>query len=258
MKNHFEHNSEAHGIKGKFLWPVSDALEVRPQVKLLPSGGLRQDRIDNYNFNDLVKYGRGYSEVSGSPNVETLDGKPVPADNNLAMTVIEDFNLLEVVEVRKMVSRITTRYFHGTTDVEIVLAGTRFEGFRILGQEVIVKLATDLFLENPTHGHVRKAHTGGAFSDRFNLLSGGKALPEKQDATYELTLVEEILVPNPTSEFTVTGNMIDIPHVGKLYLAELTVAPYSKSLTMIRWDLGCPAGGDGTIGGTQTGGVPNP
>jgi hypothetical protein len=221
MEKRFQHSASAYGIGGKFLWPINETMVVRPSVDLPPTGGFGQDIEKNYNFHELVSFSRAYTEVSGSPNVEVVDGKSIPAENNLSLTVVEDFNLLHVVEVKKMVSRITTRYFHGAEDVEVVLWGTRYEGFRIFGHEIVVKLELRI-----------------------------------DGSTKQTTIVEEIIVPPGHLGFTVDKNTIDIPHVGRLFLGELTVEPNSKSLNLIRWELGCPSGGDGTIGGGQGGGSP--
>jgi hypothetical protein len=256
MEKRFQHSAGAYGISGKFLWPISEAIKVRPSVDLPPIGGFGQDIEKNYNFHELVSFSRAYTEVSGSPNVETVDGKSIPAENNLSLAVIEDFNLLQVVEVRKLVSRITTRYFHGAEDIEVVLSGTRYEGFRIFGQEIIIKLATDLILGNPTLPKLRDSYKSDeAFRERYHKLSGGKEVPE-DDSTLELTIVEDIFAASRPTEFRVDRNVIEIPHVGRLFLGELTVTPTSKSLNLIRWELGCPSGGNGTIGGGQGGGSP--
>jgi hypothetical protein len=257
MDKRFQHTASAYGISGKFLWPIQGTIDVRPSVDLPPTGGFGRDVEENFNFHDLVTFRRAYTQVSGSPNEELVDGKKVPAQNNLSLTVVEDFNLLDVIDVKKMVSRITTRYYDGAKDVEIVLTGTRFEGFRIFGHEIIVKLATELFLHNSTFPKLQSSYKDdSAFRDQYHALSGSKEVPSGTCPDVHVTLVEEIIVPHPTKEFSVHHNVIDIPHIGKLFLAELSITPKSKTLNMIRWDLGCPNGGDGTVGGGQGGGVP--
>src|SRR5277367_4392336 len=129
MATKFQHSASAYGINGKFLWPIRETIAVRPSVDLPPTGGIARDVEEDYNLHDLLTFRRAYTEVSGSPNEELVDGKLIPAQNNLSLMVMEDFNLLHVIEVKKMVSRITTRYFEGAEDVEIVLSGTRYEGF---------------------------------------------------------------------------------------------------------------------------------
>jgi hypothetical protein len=256
MAKKFQHIASAYGISGKFLWPVQHTIPVRPSVDLPPTGGFGSDVEENFNAHEFLSYRRAYTEVSGSPNEELVEGRKVPAHNNLSLAVIEDFNLLHVVDVKKIVSRITTRYFEGTEDVEIVFSGTRYEGFRIFGHDIIVKLAADLFLHNATFPKMKASYEGNSeFRDRYHTLSNGK---EFAGATKELTIVEKIIVPHPCSEFSVHRNVIDIPHVGKLFLGELSIEPDSKSLSMLRWELGCPSGGDGSGGGGTGGGSINP
>lgn len=259
MAKKFQHSASAYGVSGKFLWPIQATMEVRPSVDLPPTGGFARDVETDYNLKELVSFRKAYAEVSGSPNEELVDGRMIPAENNLSLMVMEDFNLLHVVDVRKMVSRITTRYFHGAEDIEIVLSGTRYEGFRIFGHDVIVKLATDLFLEHSTFPKLKSGYeSDGSVRDRYHVLSGGEELASNGCPDLQVTIVEKIIVPNPTKEFSVHRNIIEIPHVGRLILGELNITPTSKSLSMMRWELGCPSGGDGTSGGGSGGGVPNP
>jgi len=255
MAKKFQHIASAYGVSGKFLWPVQKTIEVRPSVDLPPIGGFGKDVEENFHADEFLSYRKAYTEVSGSPNEELVEGKLVPAQNNLSLTVVEDFNLLHVIDVKKMVSRITTRYFEGADDVEIVLSGTRFEGFRIFGYDVIVKLATDLFLENCTVAKLKSSYREKPeFRERYHVLSNGSEFTGAPDT---ITIVEKIIVPHPTTEFSVHRNVIEIPHVGRLILGELTITPNTKSLSMLRWELGCPSGGDGSGGGGQGGGSPN-
>lgn len=257
MVKKFQHRAGAYGISGKFLWPISAGIHIRPSVDLPPDGGFGRDTEENYNFHDLVSFRRAYTEVSGSPNEEPRNGRMVSAQNNLSLSVIEGFDLLNVIEVDKIVSRITTRYFEGDKEVEIVLTGTRFQGFRILGHEVIVELATELFYQNPTFSKLRKSYDEDeSFRGRYHALSHAQKVPAAPCPDVELTLVERIIVPRPTTEFTVKGNHIEIPHVGRLFLAELNVSEGLKTLSMLRWELGCPSGGSGNIGGGEAGGSP--
>jgi hypothetical protein len=256
MAKKFQHSASAYGVSGRFLWPVQETIEVRPSVDLPPIGGFGRDIEEDFNLHEMLSYRKAYTEVSGSPNEELVDGKKMPAHNNLSLAVIEDFNLLHVIDVKKMVSRITTRYFEGYDDIEIVLSGTRYEGFRIFGHDIIVKLATDLFLHNSTFPLLKASYEGNnEFRDRYHTLSNNV---EFSGATKELTIVEKIIVPTPTTEFSVHRNVIEIPHIGRLFLGELTIEPHSKSLSMLRWELGCPSGGDGTSGGGSGGGIPTP
>jgi hypothetical protein len=257
MAKKFQHIGGAYGIAGKFLWPVEGTIDIRPSVDLPPTGGFGKDLEENFSFHELLSYRRAYAEVSGSPNEEPKDGRKVPAHNNLSLAVIEDFNLLHVIDVRKMVSRITTRYFEDEEEVEIVLSGTRYEGFRIFGHDIIVKLATEVFFDNPTPSKLKAScHEDPAFRQRYHKLSDGKDYAGAPGESVEITIVEEIIVPHPTREFSVHKNVIEIPHIGRLILGELIITPNTKSLNLLRWELGCPAGGDGSGGGGQGGGSP--
>jgi hypothetical protein len=238
----FQHHAKAYGIHAKFHWPVQEVIDANPSVDLPANGGFLKKSERDYDSNELVSFKRAYTEVSGSPNEELVNGHKVKAENNLSLAVIEGFDLLNVISVDKIVSRITTRYFHGSKEIEVVLIGTRFEGFRIAGHEVRIELETELHYAHPTY----KAFTAA----EAKFTKNGAAV-----ANRPYTLVRNISAPQ-TTEFTVSGNVIEIPHIGKLYLAEMNVSPQAKILNMIRWELGCPTGGSGNIGGSEGGGSP--
>src|ERR1700738_3110228 len=127
MSKRFEHVASAYGLSGKFLWPIQETITVRPSCDLPPTGGIARVFERDYDLHKLVSFRSAYTEVSGSPNVELVDGKKVNAENNLSLSVIEGFNLLHVIEIDRIVSRITTRAFEGSNEIEVVLIGTRFE-----------------------------------------------------------------------------------------------------------------------------------
>ncbi len=254
----FHHSAGAYGVSGKFLWPLQETIAVRPSCDLPPTGGYSRIRHEGYSLEGLLSFKYAYTEVSGSPNEEKIKGtdKTVRAANNLSLSVIEGFNLLDIVTIDRIVSRITTRYFEFSDDIEIVLVGTRYEGFRISGQIVDIQLATDIHLHHATHGRLKSAIAEeGAVRERLQRLQGDEPLMFSDDGTLNTTIVETIHIAGRNDGIAVRGNMIDIDHVGQFHLGELTVSPNYKSLNMVRWTLGCPAGGDGSAGGGQGGGV---
>jgi hypothetical protein len=242
LRREFYHKASAFGLSGKITWPIQETIPVQPSCDLPPEGGFAQKRVVDFNFHDLISFKLARTHVSGSENDESHDGRTVRADNNLSVSVIEGFNLLDVVTVDRIVSRITTRRFHDSREIEIVLIGTRFEGFRISGIELDIVLDTDFYMENPTFAKVQSHLAGLKDARKYDT---GETL---------VSIVKSITPRRHSSEFRIDGNTIEIPHIGRLVLAELLVGPNSKSLEMFRFKLGCPTGGDGSVGGGSGGG----
>jgi hypothetical protein len=237
----FYHKAGAFGLSGKITWPIQETIPVQPSCDLPPEGGFAQTRVDDFNFRDLISFKSALTQVSGSQNDEPLEGKMVPADNNLSLAVIKGFDLLQVVSVDRIVSRITTRAYHHSDELEIVLVGTRFEGFRVAGIELDIVLDTDFYIENNTFAKAEPHLASRADAKRYDT------------GEIKVSIVKSITPQRPSKEFRIEGNVIEIPHIGRLILAELLVGRHSKSLEMLRFQLGCPTGGEGTGGGGQSG-----
>jgi hypothetical protein len=238
----FYHKASAYGLSGKITWPVEESISVRPSCALPPNGGFSQNREKDFNLHDLISFKSALTQVSGGDNDEPLEGATVRADNNISVSVIEGFNLLNVVSIDRIVSRITTRRFHHRDEVEIVLVGTRFEGFRISGVKLDIELHTDIFVKHPTFSVVRQ---------HLTAMSGFK---EKGPQEVFVPIVKSIKPERESEDFKINGNEVEIAHVGRLFLAELLVSSDYKNLNMIRFKLGCPIGAEGTIGGGMAGG----
>jgi hypothetical protein len=237
----FYHKASAYGLSGKFTWPVEESISVMPSCALPPNGGFSQNREKDFNLHDLISFKSALTQVSGGENDEPLEGATVRADNNISLSVIEGFNLLNVVSIDRIVSRITTRRFHHRDEVEIVLVGTRFEGFRISGVKIDIELHTDIFVKHPTFSLVR---------EHLAAMSGFR---EEPDEVF-VPIVKSIKPERESEDFKIHGNEIEIPHVGRLFLAELLVSSGYKNLNMLRFKLGCPIGAEVAGGGGQAGG----
>ena len=192
----------------------------------------------------------------------------------LATSVIEGFNVLDVVTADRIVAQVSTEHPLDGYVPEVTFLGTRFENLRIAGHPVTVDLDT---------GAVRREakkdapHSRGDFGDyaakqRKKLLGLAK-LPSEVAQRYnqvpskstpkrsiECSLVHQAEGSYPGRSF---GHVIDIPHFGKVYLATVRLDesdPHPKEgtpmqtlieLTMIEVKMGCIGDGSGS-GGTRS------
>ncbi|MGC1258024.1 MAG: hypothetical protein WA867_20870, partial [Candidatus Acidiferrales bacterium] len=70
--------------------------------------------------------------------------------------------------------------------------------------------------------------------ERYNWVAGD-ALPESKGIVL-CTLVKDIKFNCP--EVRRFGNVLIVPHFGKIYLAEFVVQSYQRTVTMLRLDMG--------------------
>ena len=118
------------------------------------------------------------------------------------------------------------------------------------GYPVRIVLAEQFFCDNDTVSKLAVAAGSGVAA--ATLHSGatvcGLRLQESGGMT-KCTLVSEIAwADKPDPRATIQGNAIVIEDYGTVYFGEMYVTCYSRRITMVRFELGSPDGGDGCSG----------
>jgi hypothetical protein len=188
------------------------------------------------------------------------------------VSVVEKFNLLDVVTCERIVARLTSRFpglakdgCEPPQEVSVVPIGSRFEGLRI-GNHFFerLELAPDYFCvpERASWTGLLKA----AEYDRDGGLSV-LTLPGANGDPVPLPTVEQratllgfciaVRDPKPGAEL---GHpvRINVPQFGTVHLGEFFCGPTSRSLTMLRVELGCSVCGSANAAAVTGGGRPYP
>jgi len=198
--------------------------------------------------------------------------------------------VLDVVTADRVVAQISTVHpVFGTGQVpSVTFLGTRFENLRISGHEVTVTRNLDILGPKPA-GDISYFDDPGVQTrisqqnDRIATATGlpawiATAYPKGRPALnaqgdLECSLVDGVAAkPGVSIGGTSFGHVIDVPHFGKIFLAELrverkpgnpgkgTYETYVFHLTMIRLDMGCIAQGTAAVAALDTngGGLPPP
>ncbi len=266
------YHAEAFALQGDLHLPLKTPIKPQAYVKLAESGGYLSERAVDYRLEGIFSFRHAYTQVSGH-----LDVKPGHGHVTLATSVIEGFNVLDVVTADRIVAQISTEHPLDGYIPDVTFLGTRFEGLKIAGHPVELDLDTGLFGEKPKKD---APHSRGDFGDNAakqckKLLSLAK-LPAEVNQRYnqvpskstpkrsiECSLVHQAEGSYPGRSF---GHVIDIPHFGKVYLATVRLEesdPHPKKgtpmrtliqLTMVEIKMGCIGSGDGSGGSTITNG----
>lgn len=234
-KTHFFH-AQAIGAGGRITRPFEELIEVQAATALPIGGGQGNSRVENFRFKNILSFKSANAHVTGS---QSKDGKSFAT---LAAVAIEDLNIMDVVTAKRIVSRITSH--HGLDDKEpsITPLGSRFEGLRVAGCELGVELDTHFPPPRDTYEGFKKEHA---------KLTESKGM-------IVTTLVKEVERKKPCNELKISGNVIEVPHFGRIYLAQFLLTSYSRRLIMLRVDLGCPVGGTADVGCVQGNGTTYP
>jgi hypothetical protein len=264
-----DYHAEAFALEADLQRPLKSPVKPQAYVKIHgTSGGYLSERALDYRLEGIFSFRHAYTQAAGSQSLKQGHGSVT-----LATSVIEGFNVLDVVTADRIVSQISVEHPLDSYVPEVTFLGTRFEGLKIAGHPVHVKLDTGFLGTKPandgTYGsdktfrkRVNDQRTEickGAppeIKSRYNQLPSN---PNPQE-TIECSLVQHVEGSWPG---TPHGHVIDIPHFGKVYLAVLRVehstykSPVTGEhpqttfrLTMIELQMGCIGDGSGSAGNT--------
>jgi len=238
----FHFHALAHALSGEFRHPLWSIIPTRASAALSTIGGHAMAEERAFHFQDFVCFKSAHTFVSGK---HRRDDTYVTH----ASTVVKGLNILGVVTVDKIVSRLTSVHVLDEPEGHIIAEDSRFEGLKISGQDVKVTLRHDLLVKCKTFADLTKGIAGDRKSGRIVAFEeGGKVAV--------CSLVEKI----ETKLSGVDGkqHLIEVKNFGKIFLAEVFASPGMRTLTMLRLELGSPHVAELTAAEASSNGQPMP
>ncbi|HZZ39270.1 MAG TPA: hypothetical protein VFE06_09070 [Acidobacteriaceae bacterium] len=266
------YDAQAFALEGDLELPLQ--AEIKPQafVNLPAGGGYLSERAHDYRLEGVISFHAAYSQVSGN-----RDRKPDHGFVTLATSVLEDFNILDVVTADRIVAQVSIEHPLSGDVPSITFLGTRFENLRIAGHPVRLDLEPDFFGGKPEndcpwsekkdfrervaaqHDHIRRqSNLPAEIAERYNRLPSN---PGSQESI-ECSLVQRAEGSYPGRTL---GHVIDVPHFGRVYLATVRLVetrdPKTGAvstlfrLTMIEAKMGCIGHGKASGGNTIVNGA---
>lgn len=238
----FHFHAEGHAFSGEFRHPAWCLIPAQASASLPTIGGHASAHVENFRFQDFVSFKSAHTHISGKRRRDDTFATH-------ATTTIHGLNILGVITADLIVCRLTS--VHNPKDCEghIIAEDSRFEGLRIKGEDVKVTLRHDLLVKCKTFDDLAK----GIATDK----KSGKIVAFHEDCQVAIcSLVEKI-------ETKLRGvdpkrHLIEVPNFGKIFLAEIFAERGTRTLTMLRLELGSPHVADATIAETRTNGQPTP
>lgn len=199
-------------------------------VYLATTGGHGHARVDNFEVPRLVRFSSAKSHVSGSYQDEKT------ATSHVSIT-IEGLNILDVITADRITARLTSEHKLGEEEGHILAIGSVFDNLRIGGYKFEIKLRHELLMKHKTHKELTKSFATGK---KRGKIAGA------DEKVMLCSLAEEIITDFPgLSADDKKNHLVKIPHFGTIGFAELLCQPGTKTLTMLRFDLGSPDFGSG-------------
>lgn len=256
----FLYHACAHAFSAHFTRPIDHLVEVQAGVSLPINGGHGSARVENFRFNETVSFKAGYAQVSGSEKFVREGGKERCIHTTLSTAVVERLNILDVITADRVVSRIASSWESGDEPHSVIL-GSRFDNLHIAGCKIEVELDHELGLKMETFEDARNEFASNAeFRKMAESPTGAWKAPKKIEphGVIHCSLVKEVRPGKcpGVKRLGHNGHVLVVPEFGKIHLAELTLTHGSKTLTMIRFELGSPTGGGGTVSQSGNNGRP--
>jgi hypothetical protein len=236
----FRYHAESFAFSGEFVRPIKHLIEVQAGITLPFLGGHGQNSVENFAVEKLVSFRRGYSHVSGS-------AAPNGHHTTESTAAIEGLNVLDVVTADRVVARLTSDHDPDKREGHIIAVGSGFENLRIAGYEVGVELDHSLLIKNKNFAELSK--------NVASLKKSGK-IAEQSNGVAICSLASSVNLECPG--VTVDGHVITVPQFGKIFVAEVISWEGTRSISMLRFQLGSPHEGQLVAAGGKTNGTPWP
>jgi hypothetical protein len=232
----FNFHGHGHALSGEFRHPLWSIIPAQASASLSSIGGIAMAKAENFHFQDFVCFKSAHTHISG----KRRRGETGETFVTHASTVVKGLNILGMVTAERIVSRLTSIHKPDEPEGHIIAEDSRFEGLKIAGEDVKVTLRHNLLVDCKTFG---------------DLVKSGKMVAHDGKRQVAIcSLVEKI----ETNLKGVKGHVITVENFGKIFLAEIFSYPGTRTLTMLRLELGSPHVADLTAAQTTTNGQPPP
>jgi hypothetical protein len=248
--------------------------KVRPQAKVELYGSGEESHYQfkqagPFRLEGIISYQSGYTQVAGHRST-----KPGHGYATLTTSVTEGLNILDVVTADRVVAQISTEHPLNGAVPEVSFLGTRFENLRIAGHRVEIDTNLGILGPKPVKdvSYFDESTVMDGMARQYQKISINANLPDwarerypkdspawrNKDSITGTDIARCSLVSGVRTDQKSFGHVIEVPHFGKFFLAELKMDrvparepkeydAYTFHLTMIRFELGCPTQGSGGV-----------
>jgi hypothetical protein len=264
VRSHFHYHGCGHGFSANFTRPFHEQIDVQAGTALPPTGGHGSAHVDEFRFRKFITFKRAYTHVSGGYQ------RSDDSHNTLVTSVVEGLNLLDILTADRIVARLYSKHRHGEAEGEMTMHGSHFVNLAIAGHEVKMDLDFPLFEDIKTYKQAQSAYQS---NEKFKQLAAdplgtnGEPLPEQKcNGAFLVSLLKggsvERAYPGgksvPANADRIPGHCIYIPGFGKVFLAEVFISHGTRTLTMLRFELGSSIAAEGSAAAAATNGKPWP
>ncbi len=271
-------HGHASGVSAHFRRPETKLLPVQGSVSLPVTGGLAESNLkaaDDPRLEEFKKW-ISFDSVSTSAHGDYVDaGQGVATTRgevafDAAPTVtrvkasVRDLVILGRVKVAHAAMGLTSHSAVGREQPLIRPEGNILDGVSIDGYRLAVTLAEDLYRDCDTQDKLAKRHADLSPRQKRMFLPAASGVDEATEfpdanGTVKCSIVQEIRWDGPAHPTaTIHDHVVHVPDFGKIYFGEMFIKGSSRRLTMVRFQLGSPDGGEVAAAEGESNGDPWP
>jgi hypothetical protein len=241
FKKTYRYSAHGHALSAQFVRPVQHMIEVQAGTALPTIGGHGNSRVDKFKFEEFVSFEAAYTHVSGSQN------KADASYTTLATATVEGLNILDVITADRIVARLSSQHPAEHHEPQIILLGSKFENLRIAGCPVEMDMNHDLFLRLDTFAALRnELETNAGFRKMSeDPYQTGQAQKPADREVVLCSLVKDMRTTCPGVKRH--GHVFVVPQFGRVFVGEVIAKHGTRTLTMLRLELGSPVAGNSSV-----------
>ncbi|MCU1237243.1 MAG: hypothetical protein JWP63_5210 [Candidatus Solibacter sp.] len=250
------------GVSAHIRRPEKYLVKVQGSSSLPPTGGHHESNVEAKQHNKYLSHGpittSAYGDYADAQAaIDTTYGRvafdAVPTETRVTASV-QDLEVLGRVRIGLAAMGLNARCAHGSDEPVIVPEGCHLNNVSIDGSRLKITLAEDLFRECNTLTKLAEKHAALPEDHKCMFLpANAEANAEANDATgfpiakgaVRCTIVKKIEWEGaPVPKVEIHGHVVYIPDFGKVYFGEMFITGHSRRLSMVRFQLGSPDGGE--------------
>jgi hypothetical protein len=231
----FAYHAQALGFSASLFKPTCENIPGHGAISLSQTGGETYSVVRDFDWKGIFHFDEVRSYVSGSFNHG--------AYNTLATVTVRGLNIANMVVADQIIARVSSRHdiiddAGNVANGSITLEGSSFQGLRIAGRRVEVRVAASSCVDVDFEQQCAIAEKRGG--RRSSLPAASCSLADIADA-------EDLRFDN--------GKLV-IADFGTIYLATVIFKPGYQRISMLRAELGCPVAGTAEAGAGEGNGTP--
>lgn len=167
--------------------------------------------------------------------------------------------------VRRLSAALTSHSQPPGRETSVMLNEAVFDGVSVDGHGLIVEVNEEIFRTNDTHGKLARSLSAATFVKEHGAHFGrtrpivrkaGAQARSSSGGQFIGTIVKGLRWEGPPFKGAeIEGpNTLKIPNFGRVHFGEIIVKQHSRRLSMVRFALGSPTGGDATCVDVDTNG----